>query len=327
MCESSATIPVEITLSKVMHVVANDPQPGTAKAQLSIAGNVPTPFVVPLQHTVSIGRAKENYVVFPDNSRVSRFHALIRCDDGAGSYQIVDLGSRNGTSVDGVLVVTPRQLANGARIEIGDITLEFQARTMPAHETPVIAGPRIGAKRAACVMVASLDTFPNATTALEEAERARWLGSFFRRIGHLITSGQGWLDKFRGAAVMSYWQERESRPSCAHLAMDAALQILRETPEIEPPFGRLSRSGITLHFGPVEFSSDKILPGEALRGETVNTVFEVDRLRRQEGLPFLLTEPCLASLPDKHLLRLNDMGLLRYGSRGRSIRVFGLAKA
>ncbi len=297
------------------------------RAWLSIAGNVPSPYVVPLQHTVSIGRAKENIIAFTENTRVSRFHALIRCDDGADSFQIVDLGSRNGTSVDGVLVVTPRQLVDGARIEIGDVTLTFHSRTPGAQTAPFVAVPETTAKSAACVMIASLDTFPNAATALEEGERARWLGSFFRSVGHHILNGQGWLDKFRGATVMSYWKERESRPSCVHLAMDAALQILSETPRIEPPSGRLSRAGITLHFGPVEWPSASIIPGESARGETVNTAFEVDRLRREEGLLFLLTEPCLASLPDTHLLRLNDIGPLRYGSRGRSIRAFGLAKA
>jgi hypothetical protein len=74
---------------------------------------------------LTIGRQPDNDVTIAHSS-VSRHHARIAPVEGG--YWIVDLGSRNGTLVNGVPVGgTPRQLANGDRIGIGEVTLVFQA--------------------------------------------------------------------------------------------------------------------------------------------------------------------------------------------------------
>lgn len=72
---------------------------------------------------ISIGRGIKNQIVIHDNE-VSREHCrLIRLAD---NYELHDLGSNNGTFVNGQRVVTPRQLERGAVIELGDsITLEY----------------------------------------------------------------------------------------------------------------------------------------------------------------------------------------------------------
>lgn len=65
----------------------------------------------------TIGRASDNFVSFSGDSNVSRYHAEIesRGDD----FYIVDLGSSNGTAVNGARVSDERLLRNGDEIVFG----------------------------------------------------------------------------------------------------------------------------------------------------------------------------------------------------------------
>ena len=74
------------------------------------------------EEVIRVGRAEENTIEL-DDLNSSRFHCEIRrVDDG---YEVVDLGSRNGTSVNGSLV-TRTPLSPGDRIQIGAAVLLFE---------------------------------------------------------------------------------------------------------------------------------------------------------------------------------------------------------
>jgi len=62
--------------------------------------------------------------VWIDLNSVSRHHARVVVADGAARLE--DLGSRNGTLVNGERVDAPRILANGDRIKIGAASLVFR---------------------------------------------------------------------------------------------------------------------------------------------------------------------------------------------------------
>ena len=72
---------------------------------------------------VTIGRHPECDVVLNDQE-VSRQHAEVRREDL--DFLIVDLGSLNGTKVNGVGVKEPRALQDGDTITIGVHTLRFE---------------------------------------------------------------------------------------------------------------------------------------------------------------------------------------------------------
>ena len=88
---------------------------------------------------LTIGRLPDCAVVLSD-SNVSRYHAEIRpavpgAANGAGRsrlaaptmYEVADLGSTNGTRVNGMLINVPRILDDGDRITVGATTLVFEA--------------------------------------------------------------------------------------------------------------------------------------------------------------------------------------------------------
>ena len=76
-----------------------------------------------LGRRILVGRAPSAEVRI-DDPRVSRLHARIEMRED-GVY-VEDLGSRNGTLVDGAPVVGSRRLANGDEITIGTASIIFR---------------------------------------------------------------------------------------------------------------------------------------------------------------------------------------------------------
>jgi len=72
----------------------------------------------------SFGRTGENTVSFPDNSNISRHHAEISFR--GGKFVLVDLGSSNGTTVNGQPITGETALGDGDFITLGNsVIVEF----------------------------------------------------------------------------------------------------------------------------------------------------------------------------------------------------------
>lgn len=74
-----------------------------------------------------IGRDRD-CAVWIDSGTVSRHHARVVMTSGAATIE--DLGSKNGTSVDGRKVTKPVTLEEGAEVRVGSVTMTF--RTLDA---------------------------------------------------------------------------------------------------------------------------------------------------------------------------------------------------
>jgi sigma-B regulation protein RsbU (phosphoserine phosphatase) len=77
-----------------------------------------------------IGRGTDLPVSLPDRS-VSREHAVL--ERGADSLVLQDLGSRNGTTVNGERIVGPREVRAGDRIAFGSVVLTLEAQAVEAR--------------------------------------------------------------------------------------------------------------------------------------------------------------------------------------------------
>lgn len=73
--------------------------------------------VFTVEGTLSIGRTPDNAISFPYDTNLSRKHVAIRETDG--DYFITDLGSSNGTAVNGIQLEGERKLENGDVIILG----------------------------------------------------------------------------------------------------------------------------------------------------------------------------------------------------------------
>lgn len=74
---------------------------------------------------VKIGRDPSNQVVIPDDTFTSRHHAWITYDEG--DFWLEDLGSTNGTLLNGHPVVKRQVLSAGDKIRVGHTELTFEA--------------------------------------------------------------------------------------------------------------------------------------------------------------------------------------------------------
>ena len=100
-----------------------DPDPAAAAAHEGVAALVGESGRHALDRpTVALGRAKDCDIVVADLN-VSRRHAEVRLENG--EHWLVDLGSTNGTSVNGTRV-SRAKLENGDRIELGSTGFVFE---------------------------------------------------------------------------------------------------------------------------------------------------------------------------------------------------------
>lgn len=89
-------------------------------AWLAAAGGVR----IRLAHRCAIGRANENDLVIPSKC-ISRSHALVGLRE-AGRYWLSDLGSRNGTWVNGERIADAVRLRDGDRVGIARVVFTFR---------------------------------------------------------------------------------------------------------------------------------------------------------------------------------------------------------
>ena len=98
-----------------------------------------------------IGRTEENAIVLPDDM-VSRNHAMIQQLEG-GEFYLIDMGSRNGSFVNGRRLTAPVALRDGDRLSFGEARLCFRNPAQVAAASR-FARRHIGARANHCIIQA-----------------------------------------------------------------------------------------------------------------------------------------------------------------------------
>lgn len=83
--------------------------------------------------TTTIGRALESDIVIT-STRVSREHARVRREGWRAILE--DLGSTNGTWLNGERLLQPAELHDGDRIQLGDVVLIFHDPDITLRDSP-----------------------------------------------------------------------------------------------------------------------------------------------------------------------------------------------
>ncbi len=113
---------------------------------------------------VAIGRSPSCDIVLDGDQLVSRRHALLRYD--GQHFTIVDLGSSNGTYVNGTEIRETTPLAEGDRILLGEHELQFS--TEPASPSASFAGARPGPVGSPSPATAASASIPRASRDLND---------------------------------------------------------------------------------------------------------------------------------------------------------------
>lgn len=111
-----------------------------AIARLEVVAGRAVGMSILLDDELLIGRHAEGAGRLADDEEISRSHARISLDR-SGFCAIEDLGSTNGSFVNGLRVSGPQTLSVGDTIEIGGTTLVVRELPIPASERSLKAVP------------------------------------------------------------------------------------------------------------------------------------------------------------------------------------------
>jgi pSer/pThr/pTyr-binding forkhead associated (FHA) protein len=103
-------------------LVAGEMSPGQGTSTITLPDGRR---VVLDQDTLTLGRLPECELAVADPN-VSRRHAEVRRGPDS-TWLVVDLGSTNGTKVNGVRINGQRQLEDGDEVTVGSTTVRFEA--------------------------------------------------------------------------------------------------------------------------------------------------------------------------------------------------------
>ena len=167
--------------------------------------------------TLLIGRGPECDVVVPDR-QVSRHHARVR-RMAEGEFQLEDLGSKNGTHVNGVALQAPRRLTDGDVIQVAlaaKLLYVGSEATMPLtmeDEIPAGAGRLRIDRQAHRIWVAGVELDPPLSPP-----QYRLLELLVTRAGQVVN---------RDEIISAVWEGSESE-GISEQAIDALVRRLRE---------------------------------------------------------------------------------------------------
>jgi adenylate cyclase len=243
------------------------------------------------------GRKQESTICLPDN-RVSRRHAMIRRQE-EGEYWFYDLGSFNGSYINGERVTTVRQLEHGDTIRICDFEYDFDIQqpgsgsNFTAPDMQVV--PMI-------ILVSDIKGFTRLSEMIPHDDLAQAIGSWYGYCDQILTEHGAAIDKFIGDAVLAYWTD--TSPNARKWALSAA-RYLREScdliqEEMKATFDRYGMgfsSGVAMHLGEVSWGTLG-QGGLTMLGDAVNTTFRIQALTRQLGSDVLVTSDFLKGWKD-----------------------------
>jgi adenylate cyclase len=237
-----------------------------------------------IQGTCFLGRSSTNNIVLNDD-RVSRRHTMVHAQ-GPEEFWLIDLGSSNGTYLNGRRVTQPCRLAEQDRLELGGQCFIFR---QPKGTGSTDSGPRTtektiqDIKAANCwLLVADMEASTQFIQAATPEEGLRVTGTWLSRCKQLVEERGGTINKFLGDGFLAYWREQEST---APAVVQAVQQLKKLQGEAQPRFR------VVLHYGKVLMGGSASLGEESLLGHDVNFVFRMEKLAGSIGAACLLSEP------------------------------------
>src|SRR5262249_30804293 len=228
----------------------------------------------------------------------SRNHAIVQHTD-AGDLYLTDLGSRNGTSLNGRRITAPVVLKSGDVIGIGEQELVLHRYGASPHSpgaTPAeaLATVVMFKMQLITVLVADIRDYTGLSRRLGESRISKVIGVFMQEAGAVLQQHGSWAQKYIGDAVMSVWVHRNQTAEGAEVL--AVLQALSElTGTVETLRSRFDldapiRIGVGINTGLAatgNMGSNALADYTAL-GDVVNKAFRLESATKEIGCDIAL---------------------------------------
>lgn len=262
-----------------------------------------------LTGTCSIGRAHNNSVQLPDNE-VSRRHAIIQAQ-GEREFWLVDLGSANGTYVNGRRISQAVRLHNSDLIRIANNELEFCTEILSAMHPAgqqSMASTMIQIRQARCwLMVADIIGSTKLAQSLTPDKYPRVTGTWFKNCHQIIDECGGHMSKYLGDGFFCYWDDTEDG---AIQVRQAIAQLHEAQLKSSPPFR------LVLHFGAAALGTVPSMNELNLHGPEVNFVFRIEKVAANLNENLLFSEAAVKKLNAEQEVRLlTECGVEGYSSK------------
>jgi adenylate cyclase len=248
----------------------------------------------------TLGRSDNNNFVLTDRW-ISRNHAMLQQME-TGEFYLIDLGSRNGSFVNGRRVSIPVTLKHGDRVIFGQTKLEFYNPTASHRLNPVQEKDSedftatLTVRSLISVMVMDIRDYTVLTRQLDETILSEVIGSWFRKAGQIIRQHGSWVDKYIGDAIMAVWFHKVNGVSNEEMMMicQALSQLHKATDELSSryplPFPLQVGVGINTGYAMVGNSGSSDRSDYTALGDTVNAAFRLESCTKELGLDIAVGE-------------------------------------
>ncbi|BFM39067.1 adenylate/guanylate cyclase domain-containing protein [Synechocystis sp. LKSZ1] len=249
----------------------------------------------------TVGRYQDNDIVIADHT-ISRNHAILQATE-TGEFLLIDLGSRNGTFVNGRRVSIPVLLKNRDQITFGKTEAKFYASEhegppsgiflRSAHETQTSA---LHERRLMSVMVADMRNFTGLTRQLDETMLSILIGNWFRQAGDILRDAGSWVDKYIGDAVMAIWfhAQDDVTPEDILRIFQAINRLNQSTTKLSQqypvPFPLRIGVGVNTGYAMVGNTGSGDHPDYTAIGDTVNAAFRLESITKTAGFDVAIGE-------------------------------------
>ncbi len=262
---------------------------------------LPDQRIVELHASCSLGRAPDNDVRLADEY-VGRRHAIIQVqkneDGGSWEFRLVDLGSSNGTMLNGRRISRPVALKHGDVIEMGGSRIVFQSDAPSGHESPdsdSLGSTLIRVVRRSCwLMVADIAGSTRMARELPPEQVPRVTGGWFKECREMIERHDGHMNQYLGDGFFCYWEDSTD-------AGERVLGAMRDLARLQERSTLEFR--VVVHRGMTVLGSVPTLTSLNLHGPAVNFVFRMEKLAASWRDSRLCSEDAWLGLGVKSLAR------------------------
>ena len=275
-----------------------------------------------------IGRSPECQVVVAD-PRVSRRHAMIRKQDG-GLY-LFELGSFNGSYLNGARVTAARKLNTGDILTFAEHEFQFEQAGESGVDTSAedMGGSTIALIRSTpvIIIVSDIKGFTRLSEEIDADSLAQVIGRWYSDCEEIIANEGGTVDKFIGDSVLAYWTTVDEESLVAAMRTAEALKtstekIYQERPDIFEQTNQRFDIGVALHTGKVAYGG--MSQGEVtLVGDPVNLAFRLESLTREVSHDVLMSGDFARALPNSQKYS-TGLGVHKVKGRAQGVEVFAV---
>ncbi len=259
-------------------------------SQLNKQGSIIKTWPLTAKSSFRVGRGSENDIILA-NSWTSRQHAILQREEN-GLFNAIDLGSSNGTSVNGQRIHTPTRLYSGDLIQIGSrTTLSFMQEGLIENKEIIVEDDERTVafleNDQVTILICDIHDFTSLAEELGDKSISQVLKLWTAIIKTAIDRHQGSIDKFIGDAVMATWIGRGNLRRNIHQALSCALELSHETLELGKKINlkKPLRIGAALNTGEAVVGNIGVEGGRdyTVIGDLVNVTFRLEELTGRIG--------------------------------------------